>query len=176
MPKTLSKNPDQTVVDLLVNNWGDPSVDDGGYVANPSDPTASDALVITTNWAGFGDTFPVISLTNTDPTVPGGGDTQVTGVQGDGSGANQRRLENITMTVMAEEKDDGDYQGEDADDLVRILYEHAFQIVWNNRNAPNHAEITGFYPSPGTNTTTGEDSTLTQQYSGSVTVDWTKTP
>jgi len=94
MPKTLSKNPDQTVVDLLVNNWGNPSVDDGGYVANPSDPTASDALVITTNWAGFGDTFPVISLTNTDPTVPGGGDTQVTGIQGDGSG--RRRTTGIT--------------------------------------------------------------------------------
>jgi hypothetical protein len=82
------------------------------------------------------------------------------------------------MTVMAEELDDDDedYQGYDAGDLVRILYEHAFQVIWDNRNAPNHPEITGFYPSPGTNTTPGDDSTLTQQYSGSVSVDWTKTP
>ncbi len=175
-PKTLSETPEEIVRQLITDEWGTPDVPTGGYDATQTDPDATDFLPVTTNWAGFGNTYPVISLTNNDPTVPGGGDTNVTGVQGDGSGPNQRRFETMTMTVMASERDDGDYQGEDAHSIVKILYDHAFQVVWNNQHAPNHSEINGFYPTPGTHTTPSDDSTTAEQYSGAVTVDWLKTP
>lgn len=177
MPKTLSEPPAETVQQLITDNWGTPTVSTGGYNANQTDSTAVDFLPVTTNWAGWGDVYPIISLTNTDPTVPGGGDTNVTGIQGNGSGSNQRRLETMVMTVQAERLDDGDYQGEDAHSIVKTLYDHAFQIVWNNQHAPNHSEIDGFYVTPGTHTTPdSSDSTTTEQYSGNVTVDWLKTP
>jgi len=175
-PKTLSESPEETVRQLLTDQWGTPSVDDGGYDPTQTDTTASDFLVITTDWSGWGDTWPIISLTNTDPTVPGGGDTQVTGIQGNGSGPNQRRLETMTMTVMASQTDTGDYQGESAEDIVRILYEHAFQIIWNNQHASDFPEINRFSVTPGAHTTNGPDSSQTEQYSGNVTVDWLKTP
>lgn len=174
-PKQLSETPAEIVRQLVVDNWGNPDVPNGGFNANQTDPTADDFLPITTNWAGFGDTFPIISFTNTDPTVPGGGETGVSGIQGNGSGPNQRRLETLTVTVMAERGEDYP-NGEDAHALVRTLYEHVFQIVWNNQHAENHPEVSRFNVQPGTHTSEGDDSTTVEQYSGEVTVDWLKTP
>lgn len=174
MPTTLSENPEEIVRQLLVDEWGVSSVPTGGYDASQTDPTATDFLPITTNWAGFGDTYPIISVTNNDPTVPGGGQTGITGIQGNGSGPNQHRLETMVITVMAERGTD--YQGEDAHTIVNTLYDHVHQIVWGNIHAPNHSDVHGFYVTPGTHTTGSDDSTTTEQYSGSVTLDWLKTP
>lgn len=101
MPQKLSEAPEESIRQFLVDNLRPTEME--GYNPLQTDPTASDFLPITNNWSDLGDTYPIIVIQGEGPTIIGGGETGFTGIQGDGSGANQYTLENMTVSVQAVE-------------------------------------------------------------------------
>jgi len=176
MVQFLDDNPEYIICNLLDDNWGTVAPTDAGYtgVFNANDPLGANDFPISTSW-NAGDSYPILTITNNDPTVPGGGNTNVTGLQGDGSGQNQRRLETMLMTVQAAEGDDYNNNLE-AHELVEVLYNHAFQILFEVTSA-DYNGIWDVYVTPGTHSPVETDSTApTHQYQGNVTIDWNKEP
>lgn len=176
MAEFLDQPPGYYVADLLENYWGtvNPTVE--GFVAlfNSSDPLESTEFPISTNWPA-GDTYPILTLTNTDPTVPGGGETNITSIQGNASGNNQRRLENILLTVHTDSTET--YGTTDADEFAYRLYEHAFNIIDAHSSAPLADEIDAYYITPPEGSIPNQGSTeVTYQQQGTVTVNWEHTP
>jgi hypothetical protein len=176
VPQFLDQNPEFILCDVLEDNWGTVNPSPEGYTAvfNSDSALGSNEFPLTTSW-NAGDSYPIVSVTNNDPTVPGGGETNVTSIQGDGSGNNQRRLENVLVTVQAAE--DSDYNnGVEAHQLVETLYNHAFQIAWEADEA-TYPGVWGFHPEPGTHSPVESSNTNpTHQYQGTFTIGWNKTP
>lgn len=174
MPQTLSDNPEEKVRQLLTDGWDPDNTE--GYDPTETDPDADEFLPISTDWKS-GDTYPIVTVTGNDPTVPGGGDTNITGKQGDGSGNNQRRLETMQLTVQA--SGDSEYINDlGAHEVVELLYNEAFRVVWDNQNAPDDSEVWNYFVSPATHTgpDNSDDSTSFHQYAGDVILHWNRTP
>lgn len=172
MPQTLSENPEELVRQLLTDEWIPSNTE--GYDPTTTDTTASDFLPISTDW-NTGDIYPIITVTNNDPTVPGGGETNVTGKQGDGSGNNQRRLETMQLTVQA--SGDTDYLNDvTAHQICETLYNEAFRVLWDNQSAPNDDDIWNYFVTPATHTVEKSDTSSFHQYVGSVTIHWQREP
>lgn len=176
MPQFLDQNPEFIICEVLESNWGTVDPSNAGYTAvfNSDSSLGGNEFPLTTSW-NAGDSYPIVSITNNDPTVPGGGDTNVTGVQGNGSGQNQRRLENMLLTVQAAE--DTDYNNNlEAHELIEVLYNHAFQILYE-ADSSTYDGVLDFYVEPGTHSPVESSSTNpTHQYQGTVSLDWQKTP
>ena len=188
MPQTLPQNPEQIVRDLLTDEWSPTTT--AGFDPTTTDPTSDSFLPITTDW-NTGDTYPIISITNNDPTVPGGGETNITGIQGDGSGPNQRRLETMQVTVQA--SGDTSYPtsgwGElswnalgwgsnslDAHNVCDLLYSEVERIIMANYNAPDDPAVWNYFITPPTHTINKSDTNSFHQYAGSVTLHWQREP
>jgi len=176
MSQFLEKNPEYLVAEYLEDNWGSVSPSNAGYTGlfDSDDPLEADEFPISTSW-NAGDRYPILTITNNDPNVPGGGNTNITGLQGDGSGPNQERLETMLMTVQASE--DVDYNNDLlAHDLIEILYNHASQIITEYVDGEID-DVWDLYYTPATHSPVESNSTVpTHQYQGSVTVHWQKEP
>jgi hypothetical protein len=154
MPTELSKKAEQKIRDILVNNWD--ATNTAGY-----DPTStpSDADFVRihdgTYEASYAD--PQISITHPNGESVASA-TNYSGFQGDGSGLNQDRVGNPLIQCWAETLDDGDYRGESAEDIVRLLRLEVERVVqahasadpeffyvsveWDGRNPDNTATPT----------------------------------
>jgi len=165
MPTKLSKRPEQLVRDFLAEAIRPSEIH--GYDPQQTDQTANDWLPITTNWSKYGDTYPVIVVTETEgPSLPNSGTTNFNGQQGDGSGPNQYTVFNVTVSTQAVElENDSAYlDGVEADDLTHDLYQECRNRIQNNATtAVDEALATGL--TPGTQTRSSEEtdsgSTLT---------------
>lgn len=127
-----------------------------GYDPQQTDPTASDFLPVTNNWDDWGETYPIIVVQETDgPTVPGGGQTNVTGLQGDGSGVNQYTIFNITLSAQAVQGET--YRnGVDAPDIAHDLFSECRKQCQLNTTGLDETLWLGT-PPPGTQTRSTEE-------------------
>jgi len=120
MPQKLTERPEETIRQYLVDTL-DPA-DIEGYDPQQTDTTATDFLPISNSWSKWGDYYPFIYVAeDSDPTVVGGGETNATGLQGDGSGVNQYAIHTVTISVQVAEG--GAYRnGVEYDDLAQTIY------------------------------------------------------
>jgi hypothetical protein len=127
-----------------------------GYDPQQTDTTADDFLPVTNDWSDFGDTYPILVVQETDgPSVPGGGNTNVTGLQGDGSGVNQYTIFNLTISAQAVQGDD--YLNDtEADDLAHDIFSEARKQCQLNTTALDETLWLG-PPPPGTQTRSTEE-------------------
>lgn len=121
MVQKLSERCEELLRQFLTDNIRPAEIQ--GYDPNQSNSDASDFMPITTDWSDWGSTYPkIVVQENNGPTIPGGGQTNYTGLQGDGSGVNQYAIHNITLSVQA--KQDGDYlNSTEYDDLLHDIFE-----------------------------------------------------
>lgn len=172
MPTQLSENPEEKVRQLLTDEWDNTNT--AGYDPTITDPTNSNFLPISTNW-NSGDIYPIITVTNNDPTVPGGGETGFQSVQGDGSGPNQQRFENMLVTIQAAE--DTEYNSSlTAHEVCQTLSAEIDRIIIDNVNAPTDSDVCNYFPAPFTHTIAGDSTPRTHQYQATITLNWIRTP
>jgi len=126
MPQKLSEPIEDQVRKYVVDN-ADPSAMEG-YDPTQTDTTASDYILVTSDNDDWGDYYPLIYVSETEsPTVVGGGQTNATGLQSDGSGTNQYSIYTVTLSVQAVEN--GPYLNSVAyDELVFTIYQELRSI------------------------------------------------
>ena len=123
MPAKLSQPVEDQVREYLVNNLRPSEIE--GYDPTQSDTTAQDFILVTSDNDNYGDYYPLIYVSNNGGTsVIGGGETNVSSVQGDGSGNNQNAQYSLTIQCQAVEN--GPYLNDVAyDELAFTLYQEA---------------------------------------------------
>lgn len=172
MTQYLSQPPEYYAADLLETHWGTVPPPVGGLSVQWQ--TTGD-IPVSTNWPA-GDQYPIITLTNRDPTIPGGGNTNYTGIQGNGTGRNQRRLENFLLTVHTDSAETYGTSDESAERYAWRLMEHIASIIEEHGETPN-SDIHAVYMDAPEGTIPNQGSTeVTHQEQATVTVDWNKTP
>jgi len=100
-----------------------------GYDPTQSDTTASDFILVTSDNDNYGDYYPLIFISNNaGASVIGGGETNISSIQGDGSGNNQNAQ--YTVTIQCQAVENGPYlNGVSYDDLAFTLFQEVkFQI------------------------------------------------
>lgn len=177
MPQKVTEPLEAQIRQYLVDNIRPAEMH--GYDPQQTDPTAADILPISNDWSDYGDTYPVIVVQeNNGPTIPNSGNTNVNGIQGDGSGTNQTAVHPITISVQATQ--DGDYLNNvDYQTLVTDIYaECRFQL--KDVDAVSNALYTGDMTPPTqtrSNEETDSGSTVTWlQRQGTVPVGFRYTP
>jgi len=138
-----------------------------GYDPQQTDQTATDFLPITNSWSKWGDYYPVIYVAeDSGPQIPGGGEMNANGIQGDGSGVNQYSVHNITISVQVAEG--GAYRNStEYADLAQDIYSEIKQTIQNNRfNLSDPLQLGIPTPATPTRSPGGEDS------NGSDTLNW----
>jgi len=150
----LSERAEEKLRQFLVDNIRPAEVQ--GYDPQQTDPTASDFLPVSNDWSDYGDTYPIVVVQETEaPTVPGGGATNVTSVQGDGSGPNQLTVFNITLSAQAVQGES--YRnGVSAADLVQDLFAECKKQCQLNTTALSETVWLGM-PPPGVQTRSTEE-------------------
>jgi hypothetical protein len=172
MTQFLSQPPEYYASDFLEANWGSVQPSVGGLDVSWDD---SGDIPISTNWPA-GDTYPIITLTNRDPTIPGGGTTNYTSVQGDGSGNNQERLENFLLTVHTDSAETYGTNDTRAEVYAWRLAEHIANIVEEYGDNPD-SDLWAVYFDAPEGTIPNQDSTeVTHQEQGTFTVHWNREP
>jgi hypothetical protein len=178
MPPKLTKPVEDQVREYLVSNLRSSEIE--GYDPTQSDTTAQDFILVTSDNDNYGDYYPLIYVSNNAGTsVIGGGDTNVSSVQGDGSGNNQNAQYTVTLQCQAVEN--GPYlNGVAYDDLAFTLYQEVkYQI-----NQATKADFDGVSyignatPSPVERSSDEQDSSTETwaQYSGTVPIGTIFTP
>jgi len=127
MPPKLSAPIEDQLREYIVNNIRPSEIE--GYDPTQSDTTASDFILVTSDNDNYGDYYPLIYISNNAGTsVPGGGDTNITSIQGDGSGNNQRAQ--YTPTIQCQAVENGPYRNDTAyNQLAFELYQEVkFQL------------------------------------------------
>lgn len=94
-----------------------------GYDPDQGDTTAQDYILITSDNDDYGDYYPLIYVgNNSGSSVIGGGDTNITSIQGDGSGNNQNAQ--YTVTIQCQAVQNGPYLNDTPyDELAFQLYQ-----------------------------------------------------
>lgn len=165
MPSKLSERPEEQLRQFLTDNLRTSEIQ--GYDPNQTDETASDFMPVTSSWNKWGDTYPIVVVSEDDgPTVPNSGNTGYNGLQGNGSGVNQFAVYNITVSCQAVELEhNSSYRNStQADDLVDDLYQECHHQIQNNAgSAISDAIYVGLTPPTQTRSSTETDagSTLT---------------
>lgn len=182
MPTTLTDRPEETIRQFLTDNIVPANIH--GYDPTQTDSTATDFLPITCDWSDFGDTYPkVVVQENESATVVGGGVTNATGLQGDGSGVNQYSIQPISVSVQAVQLDGTSayLDSTEYDDLTHDIYEECHRVI--QATAPGTLSEVDWVgpPTPPTQTRSSDEtdsgSTITwTQRQGTVPVAFTRTP
>lgn len=128
MPAKLSEPLEDQIRKYIVQNATPSEMRD--YDPTQSDTTASDFIVVTSDNDDYGDYYPLIYVSEVDngPTIPDSGNTNINGVQGDGSGRNQYAIRDVTISVQAVQN--GPYpNGVAYDQLVFEIYQEVKQTL-----------------------------------------------
>jgi len=173
MPPKLSEPIEDQLREYVVNNIRPSEIE--GYDPTQSDTTASNFILVTSDNDNYGDYYPLIFIGNNGgATVPGGGDTNITSIQGDGSGNNQRAQYNVTIQCQAVEN--GPYRNDVAyDTLAFELYQEVkFQL--KDASASDIADFSSIGelpPSPNNRSSDEQDNSTETwiQYSGDVPIE-----
>lgn len=159
MPQKLSERPEELVRQYLADNIRPSEIEN--YNPQQTDETASDFLPITNNWNKWGDTYPIIYVSEDEsPTVPNSGNTGFNGMQGDGSGVNAYSIKNVSVSCQAVELENssGYRNGVAADDLAYTLYQECYHQFQNNvTTAISEALHNGLTPPDGIQTRNSEE-------------------
>lgn len=143
-----------------------------GYDPTQGDTTASDYILITSDNDNYGDYYPMIFVgNNAGSSVIGGGETNISSIQGDGSGNNQNAQYLVTIQCQAVENgpylDDTPY-----DDLAFSLYQEVkYQLKQADKSDFADLEYVGELEPANVDRSSSEqdDSTETwAQYSGAI--------
>jgi len=168
MPQKLSEPIEDQIREYVVNNIQPSEIQ--GYDPTQNDTTASDFILVTSDNDNYGDYYPLIFVSNNqDATVPGGGETNITSVQGDGSGNNQNAQYGVTIQCQAVEN--GPYLNNTAyDQLAFELYQEVkYQIAQADASDFNDFQYVGqLPPSPNERSSDEQDSSTETwiQYAG----------
>jgi hypothetical protein len=151
-----------------------------GYDPTQGDTTASDYILITSDNDNYGDYYPLIFISNNEGTaVPGGGETNITSIQGDGSGNNQNAQ--YTLTIQCQAVENGPYRNSVGyDELAFTL----FQEVKYQIKQADYTDFTDFEyigeltPAPVERSSSEQDNSTESwgQYAGTVPVGVTFFP
>jgi hypothetical protein len=172
MTQYLDQPPEYYVGDLLEEYWGSVPPPVGGLSVQWQ--TSGDILIAPL-WPS-GDQYPIITLTNRDPTIPGGGTTNYTSKQGDGSGNNQERLENFLLTVHTDSAETYGSNNLSAERYAWRLLEHIHSIVEEHGDTTD-SDIWSVYMDAPEGSIPNQGSTdVIHQEQATVTVHWNKTP
>lgn len=173
MPQKLSEKVEDQLRKYLVNNIRPSEIE--GYDPTQSDTTASDFILVTSDNDNYGDYYPLIFVSNNSGTsVPGGGETNVTSIQGDGSGHNQRAR--YTPEIQCQAVENGPYRNNtDYDDLAFTLYQEVkYQIKQATAaDIADFSSIGELTPAPIDRSSDEQDSSTETwaQYAGTVPID-----
>lgn len=162
MPSKLSDRPEYKYKRFLDQNIRPAEIE--GYNPQQTDQTATDFMPVTNSWSKFGDTYPLVFVGEQNgPSIPGGGNTNSNGIQGDGSGVNQYAIHDVTISVQVAEG--GAYLGGiDYDDLAQAIYSEVHTITQDTTTALNETLWIGTPTPPTPTRNPGEDN--------SDTLDW----
>lgn len=165
MPNQLSEPPETTIRDLLVNNWVPSNT--ASY-----DPTlaAGDSDLLPIHEGNYNSSLsdPQISITR-----PGGEDNTIPGMDPGGGGPTWIRAGDPLVQCWAEK--DTKYNGEQAEDMVRLLRLECERIIHANATGANELfqlfpRWDGRFPDPDDVTSPRWQSQLRISYT------WMKTP
>jgi hypothetical protein len=168
----LTERVEDQIRKYLVDNLRPAEIE--GYDPDQGDTTAQDFILITSDNDDYGDYYPLIYVgNNSGSSVIGGGDTNITSIQGDGSGNNQNAQ--YTVTIQCQAVQNGPYLNDTKyDELAFTLYQEVkYQI-----NQADKSDFDGFSyvgnatPSPVERSSDEQDSSTETwcQYSGTVPV------
>ena len=178
MPPKLSEPIEDQIRDYVVSEIDPTEIQ--GYDPTQSDTTASDFILVTSDNDNYGDYYPLIFVSNNeDGTVPGGGETNITSIQGDGSGNNQRAQ--YTVTIQCQAVENGPYLNDtDYDQLAFELFQEVkLRIKEADESDFNDFSSVGeLTPSPIDRSSDEQDSSTETwvQYSGTVPITVEYTP
>lgn len=172
MTQFLSQPPEYYAADFLETHWGSVQPSVGGLTLQWD---GSGDIPLSTNWPA-GDQYPIITLTNRDPTIPGGGETNYTSVQGDGSGNNQERLENFLLTVHTKSDETYGSSNVRGEVFAWTLMEHIARIVEQHGDDPDSDLWAIYFDAPDGTIPNQDSTTVTHQEQGTMTVHWNREP
>lgn len=172
MPQKLTSPIEDQVRQYLVSALRPAEIE--GYDPTQSDTTASDFILVTSDNDNYGDYYPLIFISNNaGASVIDGGETNISSIQGDGSGNNQNAQYSVTIQCQAVEN--GPYRNNTAyDDLAFALYQEVkYQI--NQAEASDFSDLSyvgNLTPAPVERSSNEQDnSTETfSQYAGTAPV------
>jgi hypothetical protein len=111
-----------------------------GYDPTQGDTTAQDYILITSDNDNYGDYYPLIYVSNNaGASVIGGGDTNISSIQGDGSGNNQNAQYSVTIQCQAVEN--GPYLNDTKYDTLAF---ELFQEVKYQLKQADKSDFDGF--------------------------------
>jgi hypothetical protein len=178
MPAQLSEPVEDQVRKYIIQNISSSEI--GGYDPTQGDTTQSDYILVTSDNDDYGDYYPLIYVSQSDngPIIPNSGNTNVNGIQGDGSGTNQRAIQDVTISVQAVEN--GPYlNSADYDDLVAEIYSGLHDLLDGNITLESGVRMHRLTPPTQTRSSDETDSGSTDtwiQHTGTVPVDIQYTP
>ena len=178
MPQKLTEPVEDQIRKYLVGAIRPSEIE--GYDPTQSDTTAQDYILITSDNDNYGDYYPLIYVSNNaGSSVIGGGETNISSIQGDGSGNNQNAQYSITLQCQAVEN--GPYLNSVSyDELAFTLY----QEVKYQLNQATKADFDGFSyvgnatPAPIERSANEQDDSTESwaQYAGTVPIGTIFTP
>jgi len=177
MPTKLSEPLEDQVRKYIVNNITPSEIQ--GYDPTQTDTTSSDFILVSSDNDDYGDYYPLIWVSEGDngPTIPNSGDTNINGLQGDGSGPNQTAVKDVTVAVQAVQN--GPYLNDTAyDQLVFEIYAE-LQSVFTNTTAISDSLTTGRLTPPTITRSSDQQDSSTEswiQRSGTVPITTIYTP
>jgi len=172
MPQKLTEPVEDQVRKYLVDALRPSEIE--GYDPTEGDGTAADYILVTSDNDNYGDYYPMIFVSNNDgASVIDGGETNISSIQGDGSGNNQNAQYSVTIQCQAVEN--GPYlNNTDYDQLAFELYQEVkFQLKEaDNTDFTDFTYIGELTPAPIDRSSNEQDnSTETwSQYAGTVPV------
>ena len=178
MPQKLTQPIEDQVREYLVSALRPSEIE--GYDPTQSDTTAQDFILVTSDNDNYGDYYPLIFVSNNESgAVPGGGDTNITGKQGSGTGNNQDAI--YTVTIQCQAVENGPYLNNIAyDELAFELYQEVkYQLKQaSEADFPDFEWVGEATPAPVERSSDEQDnSTETwSQYAGTVPVQVRFTP
>lgn len=139
MPQKLSEPLEDQIRKYIINNVTPSEIQ--GYDPTQSDTTASDFILVTSDNDNYGDYYPMIYVSeiDADKTIPGGGETNINGVQGDGSGGNQDTRQGVLISVQTVEN--GPYLNDTAYDQLAFEIYSEVKVTFKNADESDFSDF-----------------------------------
>lgn len=178
MVSKLSELPEESIRQFLVDNLRPSEMED--YDPQQDNPTTDDALVVTNDQSEWSSNYPLVFVDGTDPTVPGGGETNYTAIQPDGSGPIQDVIANAIISVQATDDQTYGTGNVEARTIIHDIYQECHHQIQNNATtAITDAQYATITPPTLTKSTSEDDAgstTTWKQLQGTASFRYRNTP